>query len=144
MNKFKKAAKVMAERFGHDTLLSLATIDANRPAVRTVNSYYEDGAFYVITYALSGKMKQIEADENIAVCGDWFTAHGTGENLGHVRSEENAEIMSKLRTVFAEWYDNGHVDENDPNTCLLCIRLTDGVLLDHGTRYDINFLTKQA
>jgi len=52
--------------------------------------------------------------------------------------------MSKLRTVFAEWYDNGHVDETDPNTCLLCVRLTDGVLLDHGTRYDINFLNKQA
>jgi len=144
MNKFKKAAGIMDERFGHDTQLSVATINGSRPAVRTVNSYYEDGAFYTVTHAKSNKMRQIEANANAAVCGDWFTAHGTGENLGHVRSETNAEIMSKLRTVFAEWYGNGHVDESDPNTCVLCIRLTDGVLLDHGTRYDINFLTRQA
>ena len=41
-----KALEVMNERFGHDTLISLATIDGNNPAVRIVNSYYENGAFY--------------------------------------------------------------------------------------------------
>jgi uncharacterized pyridoxamine 5'-phosphate oxidase family protein len=38
--------------------------------VRTVNSYYEDGAFYVVTYALSGKIKQIQKNANVAVCGE--------------------------------------------------------------------------
>lgn len=84
-------------------------------------------------------MRQIAENPAVAVCGEWFTVHGTGENLGHVKDECNAEIMSKLRTVFAEWYDNGHTDENDPNTCLLRIHLTDGVLFHHGTRYDIEF-----
>ena len=41
---------LMAERFGRDTLLSLATCTDQVPYVRTVNGYYEDGAFYVITY----------------------------------------------------------------------------------------------
>ena len=54
-------------------------------------------------------------------------------------NETTAGIMSKLRTVFAEWYGNGHVDEEDPNTCLLRIRLTTGILYHHGTRYDIDF-----
>lgn len=103
-----KALEIMVERFGHDTLISLATIDGNRPAVRTVNSYYEDGAFYTVTYALSNKMKQIKDSPVVAICGEWFTAHGIGENLGYVREERNSEIMAKLRTVFAEWYDNGH------------------------------------
>lgn len=135
----KKALTLMAERFGHDTLISLATIDGNRPAVRTVNSYYEDGAFYTVTYARSNKMKQIKANPEVAICGEWFTAHGIGENLGYVRKDENAEIMARLRAVFAEWYNNGHTDENDPNTCLLRIRLTDGVLFRHGTKYEIDF-----
>ena len=52
-----KAMSLMDERFGHDTLISIATIDGNRPAVRIVNSYYENGSFYTVTYALSGKMK---------------------------------------------------------------------------------------
>jgi len=131
----KEALLRMNERFGHDTLISLATIDGSRPAVRTVNSYYEDGAFYTVTYALSNKMKQIKICPEVAICGEWFTAHGIGENLGWVRDEKNAEIMSKLRTAFAEWYDNGHTNESDPNTCLLRIRLTDGILFHQGTKY---------
>lgn len=134
-----KALEIMVERFGHDTLISLATIDGNRPAVRTVNSYYEDGAFYTVTYALSNKMKQIKDSPVVAICGEWFTAHGIGENLGYVLEERNAEIMAKLRTVFAEWYDNGHTNENDPNTCLLRVRLTDAVFFSHGTKYEMDF-----
>ena len=135
----RETAEIMDERFGCDTLLSLATVEDGIPSVRTVNSYYEEGAFYVITYALSNKMRQIGKEPTVAVRGEWFTAHGIGENMGHVKAEGNEEIMSKLRAVFAEWYDNGHTNEDDPNTCLLRIRLTDGVLFHHGTRYDIDF-----
>mgnify|MGYP000914506415 CR=1 FL=1 len=137
--KDSKVLSIMDKRFGHDTLLSIATIDGNRPAVRIVNSYYENGCFYTVTYALSNKMKQISRNPEVAVCGEWFTAHGSGENIGHPRDEQNAELMSRLRAVFAEWYDNGHTDENDPNTCVLCVRLTDGLLYDHGVRYEIDF-----
>ena len=134
-----KAMTLMDERFGHDTLISIATIDGTRPAVRIVNSYYENGSFYTVTYALSGKMKHIQVNPEVAVCGEWFTAHGIGENLGYVREDKNSEIMSKLRAVFAEWYDNGHTDESDPNTCILHIRLTDGILFHQGTKYEIEF-----
>ena len=130
---------IIQERFGKDSLIALATVDGDIPAVRTVNSVYIDGAFYVVTYALSGKMKQIAKNPTVAICGDWFTAHGVGENLGHVLLEENQIIMEKLRTAFSAWYNNGHTNEADPNTCLLKIRLTDGVLFSHGTRYDIEF-----
>ena len=130
---------IMQERFGKDSLIALATVDRDIPAVRTVNTVYIDGAFYVVTYALSGKMKQIAKNPTVAICGDWFTAHGVGENLGHVLFEENQNIMEKLRTAFSAWYNNGHTNEADPNTCLLKIRLTDGVLFSHGTRYDIEF-----
>ena len=130
---------IMQERFGKDSLIALATVDGDIPAVRTVNTVYIDGAFYVVTYALSGIMKQIAKHPTVAICGDWFTAHGVGENLGHVLLEENQNIMEKLRTAFSAWYNNGHTNEADPNTCLLKIRLTDGVLFSHGTRYDIEF-----
>ena len=135
----KETAQIMEERFGCDNLLALATVEEGKPHVRTVNGYYEDGAFYIVTYALSNKMRQIGKEPAVALCGDWFTAHGIGENLGYVKAECNEEIMSKVRVAFAEWYGNGHTNEDDPNTCLLRIRLTDGVLFHHGTRYDIDF-----
>ncbi|MGN0779970.1 MAG: pyridoxamine 5'-phosphate oxidase family protein [Aristaeellaceae bacterium] len=135
----RDALDVLEERFGKDSLIALATLDGQRPSVRTVNAYYEDGAFYVITHALSGKMCHIAAHPAVAVCGEWFTAHGTGKNLGHLCAAENQWIATKLKAAFAAWYDNGHINECDPNTCILCIRLTDGVLLSHGIRYELDF-----
>lgn len=135
----QKAWSLMTERFGHDTLISLATMDGKRPAVRIVNSYYEDGAFYIVTYALSNKMQQIRNNPAVAICGEWFTAHGIGENIGHPCDERNTALAAKLREVFAAWYTNGHTDEGDSNTCILRVRLTDGVLLHHGTKYEIDF-----
>ena len=134
-----ESKRIMDERFGKDNVIALATVEGEMPAVRSVNGYYEDGAFYVITYALSNKMKQIEKNPNIAIAGDWFTAHGKGVNLGYFCKEENKEIAEKLRKAFAEWIDNGHNNFEDENTCILCIQLTDGVLFSHGTRYDIDF-----
>lgn len=134
-----EAEKILNERFGKDTVIALATTKDGVPHVRNVNAFYEKGAFYVITYGLSNKMRQIEENPVVAVAGDWFTAHGRGVNLGYFGKEENAEIAGKLRKAFAEWIDNGHNDFGDTNTCILCVELTDGLLLSHGTRYDIDF-----
>ena len=131
--------ELMDRRFGHDNLIAIATECDHTPYVRAVNTYYEDGSFYVITHALSNKMQQLQTNPKIAICGDWFTAQGLGESMGHILAPENADLADKLRTVFAEWYDNGHSDESDPNTIILRIRLTSGVLFSHGTRYDIDF-----
>lgn len=140
MEKLNEESKqLMVERFGGDRIIALATMDEQKPYVRYVNAYYEDGAFYVITYGLSNKMRQLEKNPNIAIAGDWFTAHGTGVNLGFFGKEENAEIAEKLRKEFSAWIDNGHNNFSDENTCILCVRLTEGVLFSHGTRYDIDF-----
>lgn len=132
-------AELMTKRFGHDNLIALATTDGNQPQVRAVNAYYEDGAFYIITHALSGKMTQLAENPCAAICGDWFTAHGIGENLGWIRLPQNVDLADRLRCAFAEWYDNGHTNEADENTVILRVRLTDGILFHHGTRYEIDF-----
>ena len=134
-----KALEIMNERFSSDSLISIATICNGIPYVRNVNSYYEAGSFYIITHNLSNKMKQININSTVAICGEWFTGHGTGINLGHVCSDNNVNIAKKLRKVFESWYSNGHIDESDPNTCILCINLSDAVLFSKGTRYDIYF-----
>lgn len=134
-----RARDILNERFHRDCLIALATEAGHQPFVRTVNAFYEDGCFYVITYALSGKMQQIQENARVAIAGDWFTAQGIAENLGHVLKTENAPLAEKLRAAFAAWYYNGHVDEADENTCILRIALTQGTLLSHGTRYDLSF-----
>lgn len=132
----KEAEKIMAERFGKDTVIALATVDNGVPYVRYVNAYYENGAFYIITHALSNKMKHMKNNPVAAIAGEWFTAHGQGINLGYFGKEENHRIAERLKKVFSEWIDNGHNDFDDENTIILCIELTDGLLLSQGTRYE--------
>lgn len=131
-----EAKEIMIERFGKDTIISLATANDNIPYVRNVNAYYENGAFYIISHALSDKMKQIEKNPTIAIAGEWFTGHGKGINLGYFGKKENGIIAEKLKNVFAEWIDNGHNNFDDENTIILCVELTDGLLLSHGRRYE--------
>ena len=131
-----EAEKMMVERFGKDTVIALATVEDGVPYVRSVNAYYENGAFYIITYARSNKMRQIENNPIVAISGEWLTAHGKGINLGYFKREENQLIAEKLKIAFSEWIDNGHNDFDDENTIILCVKLTDGLLLSHGTRYE--------
>ena len=119
----EEGLKVMQERFGKDNVIVLGTIDGEYPAVRQVNGYYEDGAFYIITYALSNKMKQIGVNPNVSVCAEWFSGKGKAVNMGYFGKEENRE----------------HNNFDDENTIILKIDLLDCVLFSHGTRYEINF-----
>ena len=138
-----ESKRIMEERFGKDNIVALATIDDGIPHVRNVDAFYEDGAFYIITYALSNKMRQLAKNPAAAIAGDWITAHGKGINLGYFGKPENKEIAEKLKKAFCAWIDNGHNNFDDENTCILCIRLTDGILFSHGTRYDIDFTKDQ-
>ena len=140
MEKLTEVAKrIMDERFGHDNVIALATTKNEKPYVRYVNGYYENGCFYVITYGISNKMQQIAENDSVAIAGEWFTASGAGVNLGYFCKEENREIAEKLRKAFSEWIDNGHNNFEDENTCILCVKLQDGVLFSHGTKYEIDF-----
>ena len=136
VNMCMEAEQIMHERFGKDNVMALATEENGVPFVRYVNAYYENGCFYVITYALSNKMKQIAKNPTVAITGEWFTAHGKGSNLGYIGKAENHEMAEKLKAVFASWINNGHTNLQDENTILLRIELTDGLLLSHGTRYE--------
>ena len=135
----KEIEKILTERFGKDSLIALATAVNGIPYVRTVDAFYEDGAFYVLTHALSGKMKQIEQNPTVSVAGEWFTAQGRGVNLGYFGKAENSRIADKMRQVFSVWIDNGHNDFGDVNTCILCIKLTSGILFSNGVRFEIDF-----
>ena len=131
--------RILLERFGGDSLIALATTDGSTPHVRSVDAYFEAGAFYVLTHRLSGKMQQIAANPAVAICGEWFTAHGKGECLGSFGAPENKAIAERMLDVFSAWIYNGHSDLDDPDTCVLRITLTDGVLFSDGRRFEIDF-----
>ena len=133
----EKYAEILNERFGKDSLMALATVDADGiPWVRTINAIFYEDSFYTITYALSNKMRHIKNNSSVALSGEWFSGHAVGEDLGHIKLEKNKEIADRLRAAFASWYDDGHVNEDDPNTVVLKMKLTDGTLFRNGAKYE--------
>jgi hypothetical protein len=154
MNAYEEGLSLLEEKFGggKDNIISLATIarepgvsGSPRPVVRSVDAYYEDGAFYIVTNAKSNKMLQIAQNSEVSVAGntEMFTASGIGENLGHVLDPKNAEIRAKLRAAFAGWYDIAN-DEQSEDCCYLAIRLTKGTLnINHWEKlYHMDFANK--
>jgi len=156
MNSYEEGMAILEEKFGNnkDNVLGLATIALEpsadgkpRPVVRDVDAFYEDGVFYVITYAKSSKMLQIAQNNEVAIAVnfEWFTAGGIGENLGWVLDPKNAEIRAKLRIAFEKWYDMAN-NENDENCCFLAIHLTNGIInINHHEKlYYMDFVNKTA
>lgn len=154
MSKYDKAMKLMEELCGNgkEETIALATISSPnvagkpRPAVRMVCAYYENGVFYVSTDARTNKMLQIEKNNEVSVCGlGWYTFQGRAENLGWVKDEKNAEIRAKFKKIFG-WFDEVG-DEDNPNSIVLRITLTEGVIIDNAEKYgekkyEINFTNK--
>ncbi len=132
-----KVREVLMERFNKDSIVSLATVDENNlPWVRNVDAYFDGEAFYTITYALSKKMKHIMNNNILAISGEWFSGHAKGENLGSIKLEKNKELLEILKEAFKSWYYNGHINEDDENTIILKIVLTDGILYANNHRIE--------
>lgn len=143
MNYFNEAISVMKELYGRDVAMPLATVNGDKANIRVVNAYYKENAFYITTYSLSNKMKEIDKNPNVALNHNLFVAHGTGKNIGNPLIEQNRELRDELKQIFCAFYDK-HVCEEDPNTCILKVHLTDALVFAHDYKYFIDFKLKTA
>lgn len=143
MNHFDEAICLMADFYGKDTVVSLATVNGNKANVRTVDAYFKDNAFYVTTYALSQKMNDIITNTSAAICRDLFVCHGQAVNIGHPLKDGNLALRDELREIFHTFYDK-HVNEKDEHTCILRIDLEDALLFANNYKYNIDFVNKSA
>ena len=142
MNRYEEGIKLIEESCGNgkDNVIALSTVVMEPNAdgmpsscVRDVDAYYEDGVFYITTWAKSNKMLQIAQNKETAFA----------ENLGWVLDPKNAELRVKLRRAFADWYDQAN-DEKDESCVILAIRITRArIMRDHGAvRYNLDFVKK--
>lgn len=154
MSRFDEGMKLIEECCGNgkDNVIALSTIAVeesvegySRPCVRDVDAYYEDGVFYVTTWAKSNKIIQVENNKEVAfaVCFEGISGTGVGENLGWVLKPENSTIRTKLREAFSDWYDQAN-NEQDENCVILAIRIVEGkIFRDHGAvQYNLDFMKK--
>lgn len=143
MTIFKESLRVLADLFGKDCTFVLATVKDSIPSARVVDTYFDQGVFWIVTYAKSKKVIEIMDNPNVALCNQFHTFQGKATNMGHPLNEDNQEIREKLIQVFAPWYF-AHNNENDEYMCYVKIKPETGFFHKDGTGYKVNFQQKNV
>lgn len=143
MNTYQKAVQAMKDLFAKDYQFALATSKDNVPSLRYVDTYYDEGDFYIVTYAKSQKVQEIENNCNISLCRELYRFSGKAYNIGHPFRPENKDIREKLIQAFEPWYF-AHNNEQDENMCYVKVELSDGFVYKDGTGYRVDFQSKKA
>ena len=138
MTDFDTALQVMDDLFSKDTIFALATAVDNKPSVRMLDVFYDNMAFYIVTYTISGKVQAIETNAHVSLCRQAYRFEGCARNIGHPLATENAAIRTKLIEVFEPWYFQ-HNNENDAEMCYIKVDLHSGFFHKDGTGYNVDF-----
>lgn len=136
---YEKGLSVLSDLFGKDCTFTLATSANNKPSLRVIDTYYEEGVFWIVTYAKTQKVKEIEANPDVAICNNFQKFQGKAYNAGHPLSENNREIRETLIKVFEPWYF-AHNNEKDENMCYVKFMPESGFFHKDGTGYEMNFI----
>ncbi len=143
MSNWEDSLQVIEELFAKDCQFALATVKDNVPSVRVVDTFYDDGAFYIVTYSKSQKAQEIASNENVSLCCELYRFSGTARNIGHPLNPGNSELREKLIRVFEPWYFK-HNNEQDENMCYIRVELGQGFFYKDGTGYDVDFANRTA
>ncbi len=140
---FSEAVAAMETLYGRDVPMSMATVDGDRPGVRVVDVYFFGGAFYAVTHRKSAKMREISKNPNVALNHLLFVTRGRAESVGHPLAEGNEALRGELTRAFSKFYAR-HVNENDPDTCILKIAPEWALVFANGFKYAADFKTMSA
>ncbi len=143
MSMYEQSLEIMKELFSKDFTFSFATAKDNIPSVRVVDTYYDNEAFWIVTYSKSNKVIEIESNPNAALCSDLYSFKGKAFNVGHPLNENNKEIREKLIKAFQPWYFKAN-NEDDENMCYLKFVPEEGFFYKNGTGYKPNFINKEV
>ncbi|NMF07788.1 pyridoxamine 5'-phosphate oxidase family protein [Clostridium beijerinckii] len=143
MTEYENSLNILEVLFAKDYQFALATSNDNIPSVRFVDTFYDNGAFYIVSYAKSQKAQEIEKNNKISMCSKLYRFTGIAHNIGHPLLEKNYVIREKLIKAFEPWYFK-HNNENDENMCYIKIELKNGFFYKDGTGYKVDFENRQA
>lgn len=143
MSDYMASLKVLEDLFSKDCTFNMATAKDNVPSVRVVDTYFDSGVFWIVTYANSNKVIELESNPNMALCDNLYSFKGKGYNTGHPLDAQNSEIREKLIKVFEPWYF-AHNNEAHKNMCYVKFIPEKGFFFKDGTGYKADFEKKEV
>lgn len=96
--------EILEERYFKDTILLIATATNNVPSVRSVDSFYYNGSFWIVTDRRCNYVKEIQGNKNVMISDGghnrfWCNA----EITGHPFDKNNQSIRVIYQEVFKKW-----------------------------------------
>jgi uncharacterized pyridoxamine 5'-phosphate oxidase family protein len=96
---------IINEKYQNDTILLVATAKDNVPTIRSVDSFFYEGSFWIVTDLRCNYVKEIQSNGNVMISDGghnrfWCKARVVGHPLDKV----NAGIREVFLRVFHNWY----------------------------------------
>ena len=97
--------ELLIERYANDTILLIATSNNNVPSVRSVDSFYYEDSFWIVTDTRCNYVKEIQENQKVMISDGghnrfWCNAFVTG----HPLNPNNESIREIFMKVFHNWY----------------------------------------
>ncbi len=96
---------IIQEKFQNDSIVLVVTAKDNVPTVRSVDSFYYQGSFWIVTDLNCNYVKEIQSNPYVMISDGghnrfWCKAYVTGHPLDVV----NKDIREVFLKVFHHWY----------------------------------------
>ena len=110
---------IIQEKFQNDSIVLVVTAKDNVPTVRSVDSFYYQGSFWIVTDLNCNYVKEIQSNPYVMISDGghnrfWCKAYVTGHPLDVV----NKDIREVFLKVFHHWYKEVN-NENIPSVCYI-------------------------
>ena len=130
MNHYEQAMKELNRLFARDYQFAMATTGESGPSIRFVDTYYTEGAFYIVTNRQSRKVKDTAADPRASLCGrKLHDGGGVGVDEDHLvpfLPKRQARLRARV-VKFRRLTDDDGTGPDDENPVEVCaFRHVDG------------------
>ena len=76
MDAYEAGLQKLSALFSQDRTFVLATVKGSKPSQRVVDTYYDEGVFWIVTYAQSTKVKELRMNPQVSLCNSFHTFSG--------------------------------------------------------------------
>jgi general stress protein 26 len=104
--------EILVERYFNDTILLIVTARDNVPSVRSVDCFYYEGSFWIVTDTRCNYVKEIQSNKNVMISDGGHNRFWCNAIVaGHPLEEENKAIRDVYLKVFHHWYKEVNNEE---------------------------------
>jgi general stress protein 26 len=110
---------IMNEKYQNDTILLVVTAKENVPTVRSVDSFFYEGSFWIVSDLRCNYVQEIQSNENVMISDGGHNRFWCKASvIGHPLETVNAGMREVFLRVFDKWYNEVN-NENIKTVCYI-------------------------